>query len=263
MATWANFYPGLGLYDEKFKSTVSAPLAVSKDLVGCGGNTHTTSGYAGNFNSRIGCGSIDNLFTFSQKNIVANTTQVSGVTGDHVYGQARLLAYLDTFDTSIQATALTPGGPNPLLAPNTALGFGTPAKLTGNNWVFTSAAGDTRTYSVPRFMSVKGCEGVIIGYRVSQSFSENSFDPITCTPLLKYASSLSYTKILRNARTGVANNFFAGSLNSVFTGLNDSAPVTANGALSGIDAITLPETAAVLWSALGLGGTQYTVGTFA
>lgn len=263
MATFANFYPGLGLIDEKFKSTVSPILATSKDLVGCGGNTHTTSGYAGNFNYRVGCGSINPLFTFSVKNLVANTTLVSGVSGDHVFGYSRLAAYLDAWDAAAQAAALQPAGPSPLLRPSDALGFGPPAKLVGSNYVFTSTTGDTRTFSVPRFSSVRGCEGLIIGYRVSASYTENTFDPVTCTPNLKYASSVSYQKILKSRLTGVDLNYFTGGLLQTIAGLNTVDPVNALSALAGIDAITLPETAAVTWITLGVGGTVYNIGSFA
>lgn len=263
MATFAPYYPGLGLTDEKFKSTVSAPVVSSIDITGCGSNTHTKAGYAANFNYRLGCGSIEPLVSFSFKSTVANQLANIALSGDHSDGVGKAFAYLDLFDVRARAAYETPIGPSPTLLPLQTAGFGSPAQLVGSSYVFTSATGNVRTFTVPRFKAIRGCNNVVIGYKISTAYTELTFDPITCTPRLAFATSASITQYLKSRVTGINLGYLdASTVSSILTDSKVN-PVTFSAQFAGLPVTTLPETAAALWPTLGLGGTLYNIGTFA
>lgn len=267
MATYSITPLGLGVIDEKFKSTASAPVGARKDLVGCGTKDYLTMSHAANFNYRLGCGEVRPLAAFSHKSLWYNPG-VDAATATPRNYQIQLRNYLTLISQNVDGiyTTNTP----PLVTPPVAFAQAqVPFELVGSNWI-QAYTGDpdnngtgafTYTLSIPTIKKVVSC-GRIIGYKISGSASMVQFDANTCRAITTFAGSASVTRILKDKITGNDLNYVASSDFDVNFGDSRVDPNTVFNALDGVSGGNFPAQAARALITLEVPGKLYSVGDF-
>lgn len=265
MATYSENLPGLGLFDDKFKSTVNAPTGSPRDLVGCGSLDYVEAGFAANYNYRVGCGKINPLAGYSFRTIFANP----GSQIDATIPQAILLALQEYQFGAVTSAILDLDGQgtdttliNPYLSAPVNQSFGGAGNyvLKGSSWTKTTDVATT-TFTVPRVELIRSC-GKTVGFKLGSSMNVLQYDQAECIPVQIGSMSLSQTYYFFDKVTGAQLGYInSGDFDSNFGAAlaNPQALLTYMG---GKQKASIAQTLAVAWQALGFANGLYAVGDF-
>lgn len=265
MATYSQYLTAGALVDDKFKSTVAAPIAQSLDLEGCGVRNYIKASNSANFNTRLGCGPVNPLASFTHSATWYNPTAAAQVILPAFWNDY-LQEYLSGLDFGLDEIANNAVSTTPSEVPD--LLFGTPDwDRVGSNYIAISG-GDPVTglragsvsLSEPRVKIIREC-GRAIGVKVASSISYTVVDPLICTSRLGASVSLSYTRYEMDKLGRPITFVNTPSFETAF-GATRVMPSVLYAHLNGKAKETIGNFAFSAWSALDLAGTTYAVGSF-
>lgn len=262
MSTWSETLSGLSPVNIRDKSSAATPVAVLRDLSGCGILDYIKASSAASFNYRIGCEAIAPLANFSISAIWYNpgaTVNISVLNP--------LFEFIKDHLSSLQVNELV-GNTMQLPAPSGMM-TGTVEAFTmvGNQYIEigkgdgTGNGAGTIALAIPSYKVLSEC-GRPIAAKISSAVTYTTFDPDSCAPRLAASVSLSYTRHLKKKKDGSD----VGYVNSSDFDTNfletKVSPTDFIANLEGLQKATISESAARTWETLEIAGRPFSVGDY-
>lgn len=262
MSTWSETLAGLSPTNVRDKSSASTPVAVLRDLSGCGVFDYIKVSSSAGFNYRLGCEAISPLANFSVSATFYNPdTEVGTGNVDLVY------AFLRDHLSSLIVDELVGNTMQLPAASGILTGTVDPFTMIGNQYIEigqgdgTGNGAGTVTLALPIYKALVEC-GRPVAVKMSSAVTYSTFDPDTCVPRLEVALSLSYTRYLKRKKDGAD----IGYVNSTDFDTNflDSkvSPTAFFASISGSTKATISESAARAWETEGIAGQTFSVGDY-
>lgn len=264
MATWRESLQGLSPINDRDKSTAATPVAVLRDLSGCGLDDYIKVSTSASFNYRNGCEAISPLANFSVSATFYNPTVAVDVV--NVFS---LYTFLREHLSSLVVNELV-GNTMQLPSPSgvmTEASSVEPFTMVGNQYIEIGIAATdgtgagTVTLSLPNYKVLSEC-GRPIAVKMSGAVTYTTFNPDTCAPRLEASVSLSYTRHLKKKRDGSDVGYVDSSdFETIFADTKVS-PTAFFASLNGSTKATISESAARTWETAAVNGQTFTVGDY-